>query len=502
MRNSNYYLELVEAQAKLFNIVKPMLTNFSFKSLNKILDEKKVIFDLLDFLVEESVNSKEAYHFDNVSRIYRALIFYSEWIYALLNGLDNSVTTYKTAKSNLSIIDTTFYHHIPIFKFNIDELINNLSALNDSNFNEFEIIVRNFGKVRFPIISHLRSNGFINVNNINSTNDEVEENDDSVYVVSLELFLQGSPWVNPQIIKSKQIYAIDGIIKLNKIPKRFSILKVVPATTSLNIFEIELQEIILSDSLEYKLTGTIVFKYNHSSFESSTTIKILPHFVDDYKNVLYPTIIGYDELSVKSIHPNSKLFQGSGYELIDEKISEIYSNSLLNRLNENDKNNFLMLLNGICNFQGFCLQRAKYKEINSIKEDEFRDDLIQHLTANPNIGEDIIKEAHVAGGRVEIIYKGIIVELKVEKSLSDRGKIISKYKNQPQAYASSNSKICSIACVLDLTEKKLPQSLASNNIFIHEIDTHGFESTIPFHQPFQVFIFIDGNIKSPSKYSI
>jgi len=498
MRNSNYCLELVETQAKLFNITKPILTNFSFKSINKLLDEKKKIFDLLDYLLEESENSQETYHFDNVSRIYRALIFYTEWIYALLNGSDNFVATYKTAKSNLSIVDTTSYNHIPIFKSNIDELVKKLSGLNEDNFNEFEIVVRNFAKVKFPIISHLRSNGFINSNSIN---DESEENDDSVYVVSLELFLQGSPWVNPQIIKSKQIYAIDGIVKLNKIPKGFSILKVFPATTSLNIFEIELQEIILSDSLEYKLTGTILFKYNHSSFESSTTIKILPYFVDGYKNVLYPTIIGYDELSVKSIHPNSKLFQGSGYELIDEKISDIYTNSLLNRLNGKDKSNFLMLLNGICNFQGFCLQRAKYKEISSIKEDEFRDDLIQHLTANPNIGEDIIKEAHVAGGRVEIIYKGFVVELKVEKSLSDRAKIISKYKNQPQAYASSNSRICSIACILDLTEKKLPQSLASNNIFIHEIDTHGFESTIPFHKPLQVFIFIDGNIKSPSSYS-
>ena len=501
MRNSNYCLELVETQAKLFNITKPVLANFSFKSINKILDEKKEIFDLLDFLLENTENSKETHHFDNVSRIYRAIVFYSEWVYALLNGLDGFVTTYKTAKSNLSIIDTTIYNHIPIFKLDIDKLIKSLSALNDDNFNEFEVIVKDFAKVKFPIISHLQNNGFINANNVNKINEEIKENDDSVYVVSLELFLQGSPWVNPQIIKSKQIYAIDGIVKLNKIPKGFSILKVVPATTSLNIFEIELQEIILSDSLEYKLTGTILFKYNHSSFENSTTIKILPYFVDSYKNVLYPTIIGYDELSVKSIHPNSKLFQGSGYELIDEKISEIYTNSLLNRLNENDKSNFLMLLNGICNFQGFCLQRAKYKEISSIKEDEFRDDLIQHLTANPNIGEDIIKEAHVAGGRVEIIYKGFVVELKVEKSLSDREKIISKYKNQPQAYASSNSRICSIACILDLTEKKLPQSLASNNIFIHEIDTHGFENIVPFHQPFQVFIFIDGNIKSPSKYS-
>lgn len=500
MKGSNYCLELVEKQGQLFNTVKPILGSFTFKTVSKFLLIKKEMFELLDFLVKESEDTKEAIHFDNISRIYRSFVFYAEWIDGLLNGAENSMANFRTAKSNLMLVDTTVYNHIPSFKNSIENSVASLLRLTDINFNEFESIVKNFSKVSFPIISHLRSEDSLYINSIN-VNHEKENIDDSVYIVSLELFLQGSPWVNPQIIKSQQIYTIEGFIKLNKIPEGFTSLKIVPATTSLNIFELELQEMPLNDSLEYNLTGTILFKYNHSSFENSTTIKMIPYFTNESKGLLYPTIIGYDELAVKSKDRNNLLFLTSGYELIDEKISEIYNNTLLNKLNATDKNNFITLLNAICNFQGFCLQRAKYKETTTIKEDIFRDDLIQHLTANPVIGENIVKEAHVAGGRVEVMYEGLIVELKVEKSISDREKMISKYKNQPQAYASSNAKICSIACILDLTEKKVPQSLASNNIFIHEIDTHGFENVVPFHQPFQVFIFIDGNIKNPSTYS-
>ena len=76
---------------------------------------------------------------------------------------------------------------------------------------------------------------------------------------------------------------------------------------------------------------------------------------------------------------------------------------------------FSLLLSSILNYQGFCLQQGVYKNIDNISEDVFRDNMIQHLISMYYIGENINKEAHLSGGRVEIGYKGIIAELKVEK---------------------------------------------------------------------------------------
>lgn len=174
---------------------------------------------------------------------------------------------------------------------------------------------------------------------------------------------------------------------------------------------------------------------------------------------------------------------------------------MIQQLDNNEKNNFFTILNGIINYQGYCLQSGKYKGVKNCKEEDFRDELIQHLTANPTIGENISKEAHIAGGRVEITFKGIPTELKVETKISERNKIIEKYGNQPLAYSSGNSKLVSIVCILDLTEKKSPPSPAINNIILNTMKTHGFQDNDSKYNPFQVFIFIDGNTKNPSDYS-
>jgi len=124
--------------------------------------------------------------------------------------------------------------------------------------------------------------------------------------------------------------------------------------------------------------------------------------------------------------------------------------------------------------------------------------LIAYLSANPMIGGDIVKEGYVAGGRVEIRYQDIIAELKVEKTVADRTKMVDKYKRQPSVYASAVSADLAILCILDLTDKTLPSASAAKNVFMIPAVFHGFE-TAPTTSKVAVII-IDGNLKNPSAY--
>ena len=216
----------------------------------------------------------------------------------------------------------------------------------------------------------------------------------------------------------------------------------------------------------------------------------------------YPSIIGYDQLILKVLDPNSSYFL-TGFKNMNKVVMEIATSidKELPKIDKDDKENFLHLLSGILNYQGFCLQQGVYKGEAKVAEDHFRDQLIQHLVGLPYLGEEISKEAHLAGGRIEIGYRGLIAELKVETNTSDRDKLYKKYGKQPIAYASGNTKQLSILCILDLTDKKLPPAAPQNNIKLLNPKVHGYEDKEPDHPSKLVMVVIDGNTKKPSDYS-
>ena len=88
----------------------------------------------------------------------------------------------------------------------------------------------------------------------------------------------------------------------------------------------------------------------------------------------------------------------TGYDKLNQKAFEIAVaiQKEISGIDNGEMKNFLTLLSGILNYQGFCAQQGAYKNISSIAENDFRDKLISFLSANPNIGGDITKESHLA----------------------------------------------------------------------------------------------------------
>jgi hypothetical protein len=286
-------------------------------------------------------------------------------------------------------------------------------------------------------------------------------------------------------------------------PDGFDTLVLKPVSTSSNRwFELSLPVIKKSNQPEFDIVGHIVFKYPQSSIDEPISIRLLIYYQNNAGATELPTIIGYDQLIVKILDPNSAKFL-TGFKKMNKLVFD-FENLIRKELTDIDKEeltDFSLLLSGILNYQGYCLQQGIYKDIGKVSEDEFRDKLIQHLIGLPYLGENIAKETHLAGGRVEIIYKGIIAELKVEKNISERDKLINKYGKQPVAYASGNSKQLSIICILDLTEKHLPPGTPQNSVKLITPKIHGFDSSKVEYPSKQVLVIIDGNTKKPSDYS-
>lgn len=492
-----YEPDLVELQKQLRLEVTKLFSAFSLDRISTILKGRKKIDELQLALLNASEGNRENLIFRNEKKLLDSIFTLFEWSEKILSGSSEAEVKRNATIAIINLFDLNTFSYLEIFYDTIEEIKCRINEIDASHLHNVNLVVKLYLTLQHPTIAYLNSDNSYKINFKNE-----EESIDPILemiVISLEFYLQNTPWANPQVLKAKEIYTIKGVLKFNKFPENFKVLKILSATTSSEIFELKLDDINLTDELEYNVEGTLLFKYAQSNFEDNLSIKLVPYLIGNGKEELQPLIIGYDELNAKILDQNNSLFQ-TGFETINKKVFDIYTNPLLAQIDLQDRNEFITLLNGIANFQGYCLQSGLYKNVSSLKEDHFRDKLIQHLTANPQIGGNVVKESQVAGGRVEIAYKGHIAELKVETSTSDRAKLMKKFSSQAVAYASGNGKSASIVCVLDLTEKLLPPGSPANNIILKSPSIHGFED-VQSNAHVQVFIFIDGNTKNPSEYS-
>lgn len=383
--------------------------------------------------------------------------------------------------------------------------INELSKLSADisdclKITEFNKKIEIFGYLRLPFIEGIESNPFSDFRRDIDSPEETSEEEPEPLMLSVRFSTDNELWANPQILKPGIQYAINGLIKLNRLPSNYQTATIHHvSTTSDDFFILSLPEIKLTNKLEYNISGHIIFKYPQNTFDPPVAIKLIAQFNSISASPIYPQLIGYDELITQII--DEKTFQyPTGFSKLNKKAWEIglEIKKDLPNIEQTELDHFIILLTGILNYSGYCASYGIYKNINHLTEDEFRDRLIAYMSANPMIGGDIIKEGSIGGGRVEIRYKNIIAELKVEKKVSDRTKMVKQHKRQPSAYASSVSADLAILCILDLTPKLLPPAPASNNVILEAASFHGFENT-PTTSKVAVVI-IDGNLKNPSSY--
>jgi len=356
-------------------------------------------------------------------------------------------------------------------------------------------------KIAFPIILTIETSRYGRYKGMQSEFETGEKliSEAEKPVISVLFYIDTELWANPQIVKPNQLYSLSGVIKLNHWPQDYDQLILTHiSTTDDSWFVLSLPSIKITTEKQIPIKGSITLKYPQSSLDAPLSIRMLARFTGENKKTLFPVIIGYDQLILRVIDQHSFDFP-TGYDKLNEKALEISLQIQQElRIPKPELQNFLTLLSSILNYQGFCYQYAEYKGKSDVTEEIFRDNLIKYLSANPHFSSTIIKEGTIAGGRVEINFNGIIAELKVEKTISDRQKIIQKYQKQPAAYASSTSAQLSILCVLDLIGKIHPPSIAAKNVFLVSPVLHGFENT-PSSSRIAIII-IDGNTKNPSSY--
>ena len=324
-------------------------------------------------------------------------------------------------------------------------------------------------------------------------------------IVRLIAFIDNAPLVTPQQLEPQLTYSLKFKIKGITWHSDSEELHINLVTTcpqedySVSNFVLQKPDNLYSNEYEGEIKGQINFKSAQSLFSEEISFVVGCAFKLSDNTFNEIPVIGHNQIQFRIVE-RGKWGLFSGYHRLDSHIV----NLLHNLLNENpsvrcELTELIQILESLTCLLGTYAQGAVFKKSKSITEAEFQSKVLQDLRFR--LGQDVEEHPSQAGGNTDIRYRGVIVELKVEKSNGKREHICEKYTKQPTQYAGAEARQVSVLLVLDLTEKKNPTGDIRNDILLVDVPTHGGEDDTKQYQS-KAFVFVvNGNIKSPSDYS-
>ena len=324
-------------------------------------------------------------------------------------------------------------------------------------------------------------------------------------MVRLIAFLDRVPIVSPKLLKPSVRYSLLFQIRGLEWPSEAGRFRLSFPTTCPDseyvLSEFTLDPPKATEKGEYReeMPGTIKFNSTQSSALDDTVFAVHGAFEMSDGNTLDASVIGLHELRFKVLD-EGRWLANRGHRPQDKHIhglvNELCSDcpTIIDELPDLGD-----MLEALTNLRATYAQAAIYKGISDVTEGEFQANVLRDLLLI--LGQEVQEHTAQAGGFTDIRYRGVIVELKVERENGDRKHIAQKYTSQVVQYASGEAKQASILLVLDLTLKDKPPGDIRDDILLCDVPTHGGDDSAKKF-PSKVFVFvINGNMKSPSDYS-
>ncbi|WP_369929369.1 hypothetical protein [Xanthomonas sp. NCPPB 2632] len=150
--------------------------------------------------------------------------------------------------------------------------------------------------------------------------------------------------------------------------------------------------------------------------------------------------------------------------------------------------NFLRIMTSLLS----CSARSAHDDIfrDTASEAAFQTVLANELRRDAAIGADLEEHPHVGRGITDLSYKGVRIELKLEKTRQLKPSDLQAYVAQTRTYVAASGRRLGILCVLDASAKGAPIT-APEALF--QFDNDGTTCV--------AILVIQGNLTRPSDYS-
>jgi hypothetical protein len=160
----------------------------------------------------------------------------------------------------------------------------------------------------------------------------------------------------------------------------------------------------------------------------------------------------------------------TGYPGIDKKLIALRDRLRVEPLiAEQDLEDLLCVLVPLGNLMGQAVQDALFPAVMS--EAAFQKRLRELLRQHPTLGVNLEEQAHATGGRTDLSYRGIRIELKCEPKTKLLPEDCKRYAPQAASYAVGTNRRVAVLCVLDCSPKTDTPFPAENGLYVYPLNT-------------------------------
>ncbi|MEN3746077.1 hypothetical protein TPR58_02775 [Sphingomonas sp. HF-S3] len=159
---------------------------------------------------------------------------------------------------------------------------------------------------------------------------------------------------------------------------------------------------------------------------------------------------------------------------------------------EDDVRSVMLLLPYLANLAGASVQDALYP--SPVDEATFEKDVRDRLRGVPSIGGALEQQAYAAGGRTDLSFRGVRLELKSERSKRLLPADCERFAEQAAMYAVGTGKRVAVLCVLDCSRKTATPLPLGSCLFLHSHDTGAGIVSV-------VTVLVQGGFPKPSAFS-
>ena len=476
------------------------LNGFSFSEATRTIEQlTSVLGELRE--IKEQLPSDSKPVIAIMESLVQSFISLCNWVNASLNGEEQADRFLKAAQMQTSIASESLAStRFSVFSKAAQNPVNMIREI--KNFEDVKDVALQLQLVPIPLF--LMTEGRSRApRDIGEDRSRHKLSYIGPLVVKIMFEVDRKPLSTPQILRVNTIYDLGAKVTISKWPEGSDFLLIDYITTlDKSLYRITPLRIErpIEHSREFSLKGQVEFPVSQSILSEPLIIKTRATFGSQVGKEFPARIIGYDELRVK-ISDKERTPLLARYRSIDIRNEEIIKevDNTFPNVDTDHRNDFIEALGAVTNYLGICLQQALYNEKSSVKESVFHKDLLRHMRIW--LGEDVKEAPKQGGGPTDIQYRTVTLELKVEKEISDRKKMIGKYLAQPTQYSSAGGAQLGILCILDLTEKQNPPATPQNNITLETPIIHGFSDAQPPFPTKIAAVIIDGNLRTPSSYS-
>lgn len=426
------------------------------------------------------------------------------WVQASVNcdGQADKFLKAAQAKATITLEDLPS-NSFEIFSQAVQEIIGLVK--NTNTVEQLSSIANKIQLIPVPIFQIVEEDSYHSRSSSTFTRNDSTVEDPFIVKVMLEI--DRKPWATPQVIQASAIYDLTAKITVPNWPVGTDFFLIDYISTlpreHYRLSQLQIPYPDIQPVFEFTVSGHAEFPVAQSILSEPIVIRTRGTFISSQESSskrVPATIVGYHQLRLK-VSDKTRTPLLSRYNSIDARNLEIIEeiDHTIPNLPQNHRMDFIEAIGAITNYMGINLQQALYRGNTDIREADFQEKLLYHMRTL--LGENVQEAPKQGGGPTDIQYKTITIELKVEKTITNRRDMINKYLGQPTQYSSSHGSQLGILCILDLTQKDNPPSNPQNQITLETPRTHGFQDGNSLFPTKICAIIIDGNLRLPSSYS-